>query len=152
MSKVKASEVIISDCHRKELEVSAKKALENAYAPYSQFYVGAAVLTSRGGIYSGCNVENASSGGGVCAERVAIWKAVSQGDREMRAIFIITRKGSTVPPCGFCRQILNEFVSEDCLVVMSNADGEFKESRLRTLLPESFGPEFLGLSGGILES
>ena len=127
----------------KELEIKAKEALNRAYAPYSEFHVGAAVLTQSGAIYSGCNVENASYGGAVCAERVAIWKAVSEGEKEITAVLVTTPQDSLVPPCGFCRQVINEFASSDCPIAILSAKGDIKEMTIGTLLPESFGPEFL---------
>ena len=127
------------------LEATAQNALTNAYAPYSRFHVGAAVLTGDGHIYSGCNVENASYGGAVCAERVAVWKAVSEGHRRIAAVLVTTRQGALVPPCGICRQVINEFAASDCPVVMSSAAGESKETTLGALLPESFGPQHLKL-------
>ena len=127
----------------KELEKKAKEALNRAYAPYSQFHVGAAVLAESGAIYTGCNVENASYGGTVCAERVAIWKAVSEGEKRISAVLVTTLQDTLVPPCGFCRQVINEFASGDCPVAILSATGELKEMTVATLLPESFGPKFL---------
>ena len=126
-----------------DLEVQAMKTLKRAYSPYSRFQVGAAVLTSERKIYSGCNIENASYGGTVCAERVAIWKAVSEGQRNIVALLVITQQSEFIPPCGFCRQVLNEFAFNDCPVVMLSSKGVSQKTTLKTLLPEDFGPQHL---------
>ncbi len=119
----------------KELARSASEARENAYAPYSGFRVGAALLTRSGRVYTGANVENASYGLSVCAERVAAFKAVSEGEREFEAIAVATDNG--VLPCGACRQVLNEF-GPDMRVIVANADGTMRTYRLRDLLPGGF--------------
>ena len=124
------------------LKEEALKALEKAYAPYSQFSVGAAILTNDGHIYSGCNIENASYGGTVCAERVAIWKAVSEGQPKISAILITTREDRFIPPCGFCRQIISEFV-EDCPIGILNNQNEIRETTLGKLLPDRFDKKYL---------
>ena len=122
--------------YAKELIERAKKARENAYAPYSKFKVGAAILTEDGEIYTGVNVENASFGLTVCAERVALFKAVSDGKRSFKAIAVVTDTEEPVPPCGACRQVLSEF--GDMEVIMANLKGDVKIARLRDLLPDSF--------------
>jgi cytidine deaminase len=123
------------------LIAEAMKAREKAHAPYSRFAVGAALLAKSGRIYTGCNVENASYGLSTCAERVAVFKAVSEGERDFEAIAVVTEKG--VPPCGACRQVLMEF-GEDIQVIVANGDGEYRVFALRELLPEAFTPEHLG--------
>ena len=115
---------------------AARAAAENAYAPFSKFKVGAAVLTAGGRIFSGCNVENSSYGLTVCAERVAIFKAVSAGGREIKAVLVYADTAKLTPPCGACLQVLNEF-SENPDVVLSNGRST-KTYRLRELLPLSF--------------
>jgi len=115
-------------------------AAEHAYAPYSQFRVGAAVLTEDGQIYAGCNVENASYGLSVCAERTAVFKAVSKGERDFEAIAVVTEKGVT--PCGACRQVLMEF-GENIQVIVADEAGEYRVFTLRELLPEAFTPKHL---------
>ena len=111
---------------------------ENAYAPYSNFRVGAAVETEDGeSIYTGCNVESASYGLTVCAERVAIWKALSEGVRRFRAVAVVTGADVPTPPCGACRQILWEFAG-DVPVVSATSGGAKKEYRMSDLLPEPF--------------
>lgn len=105
-----------------ELINFAKYAAESAYAPYSNFKVGAAVLTKDGSIFTGCNIENASYGATNCAERTAIFKAVSEGHTEMVKIAVITKDGSTSYPCGICLQVMNEFMPEGEVVL--EKDGE----------------------------
>jgi len=122
--------------YAKELIERAKKARENAYAPYSKFKVGAAILTEDGEVYTGVNVENASFGLTVCAERVALFKAVSDGKRSFKAIAVVVNTEEPVPPCGACRQVLSEF--GDMEVIMANLKGDVKIARLRDLLPDSF--------------
>jgi cytidine deaminase len=123
------------------LIAEAMKAREKAHAPYSRFAVGAALLAKSGRIYTGCNVENASYGLSTCAERVAVFKAVSEGERDFEAIAVVTEKG--VPPCGACRQVLMEF-GEDIQVIVANGAGEYRVFTLQELLPEAFTPEHLG--------
>ena len=120
----------------KKLIDFAKKAAENAYAPYSKFKVGAALLTKDGKIFTGCNVENASYGLTMCAERVAIFKAVSEGYREFEAIAIYA-EGNMPYPCGACRQVIAEFVDKKFLFIISNGD-KVETYTLRDLLPFTF--------------
>lgn len=96
----------------KELLSIADKAMENAYAPYSKFHVGAALLCKNGTVFTGCNIENATYGATNCAERTAIFKAVSEGQREFEAIAIVSSGGSETFPCGICRQVMAEFAPE----------------------------------------
>ena len=125
-----------------QLIEAALKAREQAYAPYSHFAVGAALLSADGRVFTGCNVENASYGLTMCAERVALFKAVSEGAKEFIAIAIACGQGPC-PPCGACRQVLREFAPE-LLVIMTDAQGkEVRRERLSSLLPSSFGPEDL---------
>lgn len=131
----------------KLLEEKAREMQKLSYTPYSGFNVGAALLSKDGRIFTGCNVENAAYSPGCCAERVALFKAVSEGVREFEAIAIAGGKNKNAleycPPCGVCRQVLREFVRDDFLVILIK-DGE--ESRVLTfgeLFPESFGPENL---------
>jgi len=110
---------------------------EKAYAPYSEFPVGAVLLGKSGKLYTGCNVENISFGLTICAERMAIYKAISEGEREFEAIAIVADMEEPVPPCGACRQVLAEF-SPNMMVIMSNLKGETKEMILSDLFPEPF--------------
>jgi len=130
---------------RRKLIEAAKAAREAAYTPYSGFTVGAAVEAGSGAIYSGCNVENASYGLSICAERVAVFKAVSAGEREMRALAVVSAPGAT--PCGACRQVLAEFTSrpEEMAIIVLTAQGEEKCYTLGELLPVSFSGRELGL-------
>lgn len=115
----------------------AKKAMGNAYAPYSQFSVGAALLTSDGEVFTGCNVENASFGASICAERCAILKAVSEGYTSFKKIAIVSSSGEFTYPCGICRQFLAEFM-EDGFVILGTGNGEVREHALSDLLPYAF--------------
>ena len=115
--------------------------MERAYAPYSGFRVGAALLAEDGSIFTGCNVENASYGLTMCAERSAVANAVVQGARQYRTLAIVTEGSMAVAPCGACRQVLNELSPH--LRVVSVADEERREWALADLLPESFHGSFL---------
>lgn len=114
-----------------------------AYAPYSHFPVGAAVLARSGKIYLGCNVENSSYGLGVCAERVAIWKAISEGDAEFDALAVVTDIGGS--PCGACRQVMAEFAPEMPVFIADTA-GAYTTLTVEGLLPLAFGPQHLAES------
>ena len=124
------------------LVAAARAALPNAYAPYSGFHVGAAVLGASGAVHAGCNVENASYPVSLCAERGAIAAAVAAGERALSAVAVVTAQGDPCPPCGMCRQALSEF-GPDLDVVLVAADGRIVRTRLSTLLPDAFGPGFL---------
>ncbi|MDX1686827.1 MAG: cytidine deaminase [Candidatus Promineifilaceae bacterium] len=126
---------------RGELERAACESRAHAYAPYSKFRVGAAVLAGSGRIYTGVNVENASYGLTTCAERVAIFKAVAAGERSIKAVAVCTESG--VAPCGPCRQVMREFAGGPVTVYLLDADGQGRETTLEALLPDSFGPEDL---------
>ena len=118
----------------------AIEARENAYAPYSGYKVGAALLATNGKVFKGCNVENASYGPSMCAERVAVFKAVSEGNMDFEAIAVVTVNGGT--PCGVCRQVLREFAS-NLSVIIGSVKGDYRILTLPDLLPQSFGPENL---------
>ena len=124
------------------LIAAAQKAKANAYAPYSKFKVGAALLAKNGKVYLGCNVENASYGLTCCAERNAVFQAVSDGQRKFQAIAIVSDSLEPAAPCGACRQVLNEF-SPEMEVSMAGAKGQVKTRKLKELLPDSFGPKSL---------
>ncbi len=123
---------------------AARQAAENAYVPYSHFPVGAAVLTGDGQIVTGANIENASYGLTLCAERVAVFTAAAAGHREVRAVAISTPRHPGATPCGACRQVLNEFrpAAEDLVVLLDGPNG-IVELGLSELLPMSFGPRDL---------
>ena len=124
------------------LIASAKEAMEKAYAPYSGYKVGAALLCKDGTVYQGCNIENASYGGTNCAERTAFFKAVYDGHREFSAIAICGGKDGKItglfPPCGICRQVMGEFCSKDFRIVMIGAGDTYEVRTLETLLPFCF--------------
>lgn len=127
-----------------DLVALAREARQRAYAPYSHFPVGAALLTRSGKVFDGCNVENATYPLATCAERTAVTKAVSEGEREFEAIAVVTATGAT--PCGACRQILREFSGPegDLRVIVADLEGQIRTFTIADLLPESFGPEQLG--------
>ncbi len=128
---------------KEELINLAKKARENAYAPYSKFKVGAALLTKSGKAFTGCNVENSSFGASMCAERVAVFKAVSTGEREFTEIAVVTDTKDPAMPCGMCRQVLSEF-APNIKIYAANLNGKIKEITLEKLLPYAFTKENLG--------
>jgi cytidine deaminase len=123
-----------------ELVAHATLARENAYAPYSNYRVGAALLTCSGRVYLGANVENAVYPLTMCAERVALFKAVAEGEREFEAIAVVTSNGGS--PCGSCRQVLHEFAPH-LSVFIADTEGNFRATTVAALLPDSFGPEML---------
>ena len=132
----------------RELAATALRMREFSYVPYSDFAVGAALLSKDGKIYTGCNVENAAYGPSICAERTAVVKAVSEGCREFAAIAIAGgRRGAPpekyCPPCGVCRQVLSEFCSPDMPVILARSDEDLQIMTLGDLLPHSFTPEDL---------
>ena len=124
------------------LIAAARNARENAHAPYSNFRVGAAVRAKSGQIFTGCNVENSTYGLTLCAERVAIFKAMSEGERGFNAVAVVTDTDSLTPPCGACRQILWEFCG-DAEVVLANLKGEIEVHRMSALFPKPFDQSFL---------
>lgn len=140
--------VISDDIPVKELIRSAMEARKKAYAPYSGYMVGAAVLTNELRIYTGCNIENASYTPSICAERTAISKAVSEGWRRLKAIAVVgSPKGDVISqfafPCGVCRQVIREFADSQFMVIVARSESDYKIYSLSELLPESFGPENL---------
>jgi cytidine deaminase len=124
------------------LQAAALAARENAHAPYSKFRVGAALEDSSGRVHTGCNVENATYGLTLCAERVAVFKAISEGAREFRRIAIAADTETLTPPCGACRQILWEFCG-DIEIVLVNPRGKNETLRLKELIPRAFDASFL---------
>lgn len=129
-----------------ELCKEAIRAKRNAYAPYSGFFVGAALLAASGKVYTGCNVENAAFAPTNCAERTAIFKAISEGERAFSMLAVVGGKGENIapstPPCGVCRQVLAEFCPPDFPVLLVQSESEFCRCTLGELLPQAFGPGF----------
>ena len=124
----------------------AREARDRAYAPYSKYAVGAALLTADGQIYQGCNIENAGFTSTICAERTAFFKAVYDGHRAFRAIAVIATGEEMGFPCGVCRQVMAEFCDRDFIIVTANRDRtKVDVSDFETLLPHSFGPKDLGV-------
>jgi cytidine deaminase len=118
----------------------AKQARELAYAPYSNYRVGASLITAGGRVYTGCNVENAVYSETICAERTAVVKAISEGETEFAAIAVVTRDGGA--PCGACRQVLNEFAPQMIVLIVDDA-GNVRQTTAAHLLPDRFGPQNL---------
>ena len=127
-------------------DVLVKKAIEareNAYAPYSKFKVGASILTEDGTIYTGCNVENASFGATNCAERTAIFKAVSEGHRKIKAVAVVGSDNEYTYPCGICRQVMVEFAHEDFKIIIVKNVNEYMVKDMNEILPGAFTIENL---------
>ena len=126
----------------KKLIGLARAARRNAYVPYSHYAVGAAVIAQSGRVYTGCNVENAAYPTGLCAERVAVFKAVSEGERKLVALAVVTSNGGS--PCGACRQVFSEFADDDAVIVLASTRGNLrKKFTMKQILPNRFGPEHL---------
>ncbi len=139
---------MLSEKEKKELIKQAIAAMQTAYAPYSHFRVGAALLTRSGRIYQGGNIENAAYTPTNCAERTAFFKAVSDGEREFAAICVVGGKDGVLteytPPCGVCRQVMMEFCDpESFLIILAMNENTYQEYTLKQLLPEGFGPKNL---------
>ncbi|MGJ9381703.1 cytidine deaminase [Salipaludibacillus sp. CF4.18] len=128
---------------KESLLKEAKFAREKAYVPYSKFQVGAALLTNDGVVYHGCNIENAAYSMTNCAERTAIFKAVSEGARDFKAISVIADTEGPVSPCGACRQVMSELLQPDTMVYLTNLKGITSEWKVTELLPGAFTPEDL---------
>ncbi|MFZ3588193.1 cytidine deaminase [Bacillus sp. DJP31] len=129
--------------NKEQLILEAKKARELAYVPYSKFKVGAALLTRDGKVYKGCNIENAAYSMTNCAERTALFKAISEADNDFVAIAVVADTERPVPPCGACRQVISELCPKDMLVILTNLNGEIHELTVSELLPGAFSPEDL---------
>jgi len=125
-----------------QLIAAARAARDHAHAPFSKFRVGAAVHAKSGRIFTGCNIENASYGLTICAERVAIFKAISEGEQDFEAIAVVTDADALTPPCGACRQIIWEFCG-DVPVILSNLAGKTERERSLNLLPRPFDASHL---------
>ena len=131
-----------------ELMGAALEARQRSYSPYSHYQVGAALLTKEGHVFSGCNIENAAYTPGICAERTAFSKAVSEGERAFLAIAIVGGpegiKTETAPPCGVCRQVMMEFCNpEEFQIILGKNEDDYKIYTLKELLPLGFGPQNL---------
>ncbi len=131
----------LDDATRRRLIAAALQARQRAYAPYSRYTVGAALLAADGTVFTGCNVENATYGATICAERTAVVKAVSEGTRDFAAIAIATRNAGS--PCGICRQVLFEFAPEIIVILVDETGHVAHEESLTDLLPLGFRPEHL---------
>jgi len=131
----------------KELVKKAIEAKKNAYVPYSKFPVGAALLTKDGRVYTGCNIECASYGGTNCAERTAIFKAVSEGDKNIEAIAVISDLDDYTYPCGICRQVIVEY-GKDIKMIIAKSEDDFRVHSINDLLPNSFSPDDLNKMNG----
>lgn len=136
-------EPIVTDAELERLGAAARAASGSAYCPYSRFPVGAAVLTAAGEVVTGCNVENASYGLTICAERNAVFHAVALGHRLVRAVAVYTPTATPTAPCGACRQVLNEFGPDAVVLCLCDGPGVIRTS-LSALLPDAFGPKNLG--------
>ncbi|TYS19505.1 cytidine deaminase [Rossellomorea vietnamensis] len=126
-----------------QLIAEAKIARDRAYVPYSKFGVGAALLTEDGKVYHGCNIENAAYSMCNCAERTALFKAYSEGDKKYTKMAVIADTNRPVPPCGACRQVISELCPSDMVVVLSNLKGDIQELTVAEILPGAFSPEDL---------
>jgi cytidine deaminase len=128
--------------NEKQLIEMARTARELSFAPYSRFLVGAALQTNSGRVFTGCNIESSSYGLTVCAERVAIWKALSEGQTEITRIAIVADTTPLTPPCGACRQIIWDFC-RDATILLANLDGQKKKFLIRELYAHAFDERFL---------
>ncbi|MBC7421313.1 MAG: cytidine deaminase [Bdellovibrio sp.] len=128
-----------------KLNQDARMALQFSYSPYSQKKIGASLVLTNGKTYSGCNIENASYGGTVCAERVAIWKAFSENESSEKITEIVVASDETEPwpPCGFCRQVIAEFATPETLIRLVNLEQKEVSYKFKDLFPEAFKPEHL---------
>ena len=130
---------------KNELNDAARAALKMSYSPYSTKKIGASLSLTNGRIFSGCNIENASYGGTVCAERVAIWKAISEcsSSEKITEIVVASAEDNPWPPCGFCRQIMAEFATEETIVRLINLGNDEVVYKFKDLFPEAFMPSHL---------
>ncbi|MEZ2719261.1 cytidine deaminase [Niallia circulans] len=129
---------------KKELLMEeAKLAREKAYVPYSKFKVGAALLSEKGVVYRGCNIENAAYSMTNCAERTALFKAVSEGDTTFKKLVVVADTEGPVSPCGACRQVISELCPKDMEVILTNLKGDVQTLTVAELLPGAFSPEDL---------
>lgn len=140
MLKVRAQSASV-----RQLVKAATQARKRSYSPYSKHKVGAAIRLNNGQIFTGCNIENSSYGGTVCAERTAIFKAVSEnGKIKVAEVAVVTDSEYPWPPCGFCRQVIAEFASPEIPLYAANLQGDLRISRFGDIMPDAFTPDFLG--------
>lgn len=132
-----------ADAIRANLVSKAIEAAESAYAPYSEFRVGAALMDEQGRIFTGCNIENSSFGASCCAERVALFNAISAGSRSISRLAVVCKSNDYCRPCGICRQVMAEFASPDFELVSARPDGQYQCFRMDEVLPFAFTPESL---------
>ncbi|QOY36181.1 cytidine deaminase [Anaerobacillus isosaccharinicus] len=128
---------------KSRLMEEAKIAREKAYVPYSKFKVGAALLTTKGKVYHGCNIENAAYSMCNCAERTALFAAYAKGDKHFDTLCVVADTKRPVPPCGACRQVIAELCPGDMKVILTNLQGDVEETTVEKLLPGAFSPEDL---------
>ncbi len=128
---------------QKQLMKHAVEARGTAYTPYSKFPVGAALITEDGSLYTGCNIENAAYPVSLCAERVAIFKAISDGHKKFKSLAVAADTGRPVPPCGSCRQVMSEFFDSSVAIYTTNLNGDSKTFTMDEILPFSFAPSDL---------
>ncbi len=121
-----------------QLFAAAQAAQKNSYAPYSRFFVGSALITPEGKIFSGCNVENASYGLTICAERNAIFQMIAAGEREIKSLLVMGSTDRFLPPCGSCRQVIAEFADPGATIYLCNQEGKFEIATVGELLPRHF--------------
>lgn len=133
---------------KQQLIKEAITARDQAYVPYSKFKVGAALITKSGKVYHGCNIENAAYSMTNCAERTAMFKAVSEGDKDFAAIAVVADTKGAVSPCGACRQVIAEFCAPDMPVYLTNLQGDVQETTVSALLPGAFSTEDLDYAAG----
>ena len=140
LTQIEINHLEMTEALREELIAAAREAQASAYAPYSNFSVGAAVLTSDGSIFRGCNIENASFGLTICAERVAIFRAISDGRLDIVAVAVVTGAPKLCKPCGACRQVIAEFSQADnpIIVLCASQSGETEMQSIAELLPDTF--------------
>ncbi|MGX7363735.1 cytidine deaminase [Aerococcus suis] len=129
---------MVTNEQKETLKQAATDMLAHAYVPYSHFQVGAAILTTDGEIYSGCNIENSSYGLTNCAERTAIFKAVSEGHTEIEYMVVTGNTEGPIAPCGACRQVISEFSHPDTPILLTNQNGDEQETTIKDLLPGAF--------------
>lgn len=141
---MKKSSILVTVAQKKKLHKLAKEALKKAYSPYSQYKVGASILFSDGRYQSGCNIENASYGATVCAERVALWSGIKEKSSTLLAVCVVTNEVTPWPPCGLCCQVISEFQNPSgTLILLANLKAIQKEMLFWDLMPLSFGPDHL---------